>query len=89
METLLKQKKTILSNLIPGDTALYLIFLIENFLIISGGVQDTEQLRNESIACLRAKAQQHQLQLSLQPAAAPGSTSYQTTAQPSTLHATV
>ncbi|XP_043467047.1 visual system homeobox 2-like isoform X2 [Leptopilina heterotoma] len=55
----------------------------------SGGVQDTEQLRNESIACLRAKAQQHQLQLSLQPAAAPGSTSYQTAAQPSTLHATV
>ncbi|KAH0553561.1 hypothetical protein KQX54_002259 [Cotesia glomerata] len=62
----------------------------------SGVVQDTEQLRNESIACLRAKAQQHQLQLSLQPAAGssasttPGSTSYPTGPPPtSTLHASV
>ncbi|XP_023245001.1 visual system homeobox 2-like [Copidosoma floridanum] len=46
----------------------------------SGVVQDTEQLRNESIACLRAKAQQHQLQLSMQPTAGgtPGTTSYST-----------
>ncbi|KAF7383726.1 hypothetical protein HZH68_014483 [Vespula germanica] len=52
-------------------------------------VQDTEQLRNESIACLRAKAQQHQLQLSLQPTAAPTGSSYQTGPQSSTLHASV
>lgn len=52
--------------------------------------QDTEQLRNESIACLRAKAQQHQLQLSLQPTTAPPpSGSYPSAPQSSTLHATV
>ncbi|XP_031774858.1 visual system homeobox 2-like isoform X1 [Apis florea] len=55
----------------------------------TGIVQDTEQLRNESIACLRAKAQQHQLQLSLQPTAAPTSASYPTGPQSSTLHAPV
>ncbi|XP_011309243.1 visual system homeobox 1-like [Fopius arisanus] len=64
----------------------------------TGVVQDTEQLRNESIACLRAKAQQHQLQLSLQPASsstanastsAPGSTSYPTGPPGNTLHASV
>ncbi|KAK1123097.1 hypothetical protein K0M31_008730 [Melipona bicolor] len=55
----------------------------------SGIVQDTEQLRNESIACLRAKAQQHQLQLSLQPTAAPTSTSYPAGPPSSTLHASV
>ncbi|KAI4498776.1 hypothetical protein M0802_005951 [Mischocyttarus mexicanus] len=54
-----------------------------------GVVQDTEQLRNESIACLRAKAQQHQLQLSLQPTATPTGSSYQTGPQSSTLHASV
>lgn len=63
-------------------------------------MQDTEQLRNESIACLRAKAQQHQLQLSLQPAASgvstaptptapPGSTSYPTGPPATTIHASV
>ncbi|EFN81210.1 Visual system homeobox 2 [Harpegnathos saltator] len=52
-------------------------------------VQDTEQLRNESIACLRAKAQQHQLQLSLQPTSAPPSSSYPSAPQSSTLHASV
>ncbi|XP_063978477.1 dorsal root ganglia homeobox protein-like isoform X1 [Diachasmimorpha longicaudata] len=64
----------------------------------TGVVQDTEQLRNESIACLRAKAQQHQLQLSLQPTSsstanagtsAPGSTSYPTGPPGNTLHASV
>ncbi|XP_058798443.1 visual system homeobox 2-like isoform X2 [Phymastichus coffea] len=56
----------------------------------SGLHQDTEQLRNESIACLRAKAQQHQLQLSLQPAAgAPETTPYSTAPQTNTLHASV
>ncbi|KAK0163153.1 hypothetical protein PV327_006861 [Microctonus hyperodae] len=63
-------------------------------------VQDTEQLRNESIACLRAKAQQHQLQLSLQPATSAsssatidsttsGNTSYPTGPTANTLHASV
>ncbi|KAK0158650.1 hypothetical protein PV328_009626 [Microctonus aethiopoides] len=66
----------------------------------SGVVQDTEQLRNESIACLRAKAQQHQLQLSLQPATSAsssatidsttsGNTSYPTGPTANTLHASV
>ncbi|KAJ8666990.1 hypothetical protein QAD02_008652 [Eretmocerus hayati] len=59
----------------------------------SGAVQDTEQLRNESIACLRAKAQQHQLQLSLQPAvSSPSTTSYSSTptsGSGGTLHASV
>jgi len=53
----------------------------------AGVVQDTEQLRNESIACLRAKAQQHQLQLSLQPTSAPTNGSYPPAPQSSTLHA--
>ncbi|XP_011643417.1 visual system homeobox 2-like [Pogonomyrmex barbatus] len=52
-------------------------------------VQDTEQLRNESIACLRAKAQQHQLQLSLQPTSTPPSGSYPSAPQSSTLHTSV
>lgn len=56
----------------------------------AGVVQDTEQLRNESIACLRAKAQQHQLQLSLQPATGtPETTSYSLGSQTGTLHASV
>ncbi|XP_031778563.1 visual system homeobox 2 isoform X2 [Nasonia vitripennis] len=56
----------------------------------AGVVQDTEQLRNESIACLRAKAQQHQLQLSLAPAAGTqGTTPYSTGPQTGTLHASV
>ncbi|XP_023314832.1 visual system homeobox 2-like isoform X2 [Trichogramma pretiosum] len=56
----------------------------------SSSVQDTEQLRNESIACLRAKAQQHQLQLSLQPSSgASNATSYTAGPQTGTLHATV
>lgn len=62
----------------------------------TGVIQDTEQLRNESIACLRAKAQQHQLQLSLQPTSASssttntsasGNTSYPTASAVGTLHA--